>query len=92
MPTPPIRINARFTDDDARRFRELQKLEKRSASDLLREAVREYHARRIKPGRSAYEIAEAHGLIGCFDGPQDGSTRYKQILADSLAKKHDSGR
>ena len=92
MPRPPahpdeIRINARLTGEDARRFRELQRRGDLSASDLLRDALREYHAARSKPRSGAAKLLDAAGFIGGGEGPADLSTRYKSYLIDALEDK-----
>jgi len=84
MPTPELRINARLTGEDARRFRERQKREGLSASDLLRDALRAYHAARARPRAHARTPLGASGFIGGGEGPQDLSTRYKDYLTDAL--------
>jgi hypothetical protein len=93
MPPPPadaneIRINARLTGDDARRFRDLQRREGLSASDLLRDALREYHASRAKPRFDAAQLLEATGFVGGGEGPDDLSTRYKSYLTEALDDKY----
>ena len=91
MRSPPdsdeIRINARLTGEDARRFRELQRSEGISASDLLREALREYHAARIKPRTDAARLLAASGFLGGGEGPADLSTQYKAYVIDTLEDK-----
>jgi hypothetical protein len=90
MPRPPadeIRINARLTGEDARRFRDLQRREGASASDLLRDALREYHATRVKPRTDAEAILGATGFLGGGEGPADLSTRYKSYLTETLEDK-----
>lgn len=82
-----LRINARLTGEDAKRFRELQRREGLSASDLLRDALREYHASRTKPVRDAASILDASGFLGGGDGPDDLSTRYKSYLTDVLEER-----
>ena len=66
--TNAARINARFTGEDARRFKELQLKTRQSASAVLREAVRRYHSQEVKPRRSAYEIMMESGFIGSVTG------------------------
>lgn len=85
MTAPDIRINARLTGDDAKRFRELQKRENLSASDLLRDALREYHAARSRPRADAAKLLA--GFVGAGDGPVDLSARYKYYLSDALETK-----
>jgi hypothetical protein len=90
MPRPPadeIRINARLTGADARRFRDLQRREGVSASDLLRDALREYHAARSKPRTDAAKLLGASGFLGGGEGPADLSTRYKSYVIDALEEK-----
>jgi hypothetical protein len=82
-----IRINARLTGADARRFRELQRREGISASDLLRDALREYHAARVRPRSDAATILGSSGFLGGGEGPADLSARYKSYLADTLEEK-----
>jgi hypothetical protein len=89
MSTEDIRINARLTGDDARHFIELQELEGgRSASDLLRDALREYYVAHAKPRPSAFALMRASGFIGGGDGASDLSSNYKKYLGESLDKKH----
>lgn len=82
-----LRINARLTGEDAEHFRELQKREGLSASDLLRDALREYHAARTRPRANALKLLTASGFIGGGEGPADLSTRYKDYLTDALEQK-----
>jgi hypothetical protein len=85
MTTPEIRINARLTGEDAKRFRELQKRENLSASDLLRDALREYHVARARPRADAAKLLA--GFVGAGDGPADLSARYKDYLTEALETK-----
>jgi len=87
QPADEIRINARLTGEDARRFRELQRREGISASDLLRDALREYHAARGRPRTDAAKLLDASGFLGGGEGPADLSTRYKSYLIDALEEK-----
>ena len=86
-----IRINARLTGEDARRFIELTQGEGGlSASDLLRDALREYYARHARSRPNAFELMQSSGYIGGFDGPADLSTDYKSHLAAVLEEKFPS--
>lgn len=87
MSTPEIRINARLVGEDAKRFHELQKREGLSASDLLRDALREYHGARTRPRVDAMKILATSGFIGGGEGPADLSTNYKSYLSDALEQK-----
>lgn len=87
MNTEEIRINARLTGKDADDFRALQKREGLSASDLLREALREYRLARSRPRANAAGLLAASGFIGGGEGPRDLSVRYKDYLTDALEHK-----
>jgi hypothetical protein len=82
-----IRINARLTGEDARRFRELQRKEGLSASDLLRDALREYHGARLKPRTDAMTLLQRSGFLAGGEGAEDLSTRYKDYLTDAIDPK-----
>lgn len=89
MNTAAIRINARLTGEDARRFIELTQGEGGlAASDLLRDALREYYARHAKARPNAYELMRTSGYIGGFDAPADLSSRYKDYLTQTLDEKY----
>lgn len=83
-----IRVNARLTGDDARRFKEVQASKKLSASDVIRETVRDYHVRNMKPRKSSYEILRESGLIGSMKGPPDLSTNKRKYVLEVLERKH----
>jgi hypothetical protein len=80
-----IRINARLTGQDAARFQEMLDREGGSASDLLRAALRDYHAARLRPRRDPMLLLQAY--IGGGEGPEDLSARYKDYLAEALENK-----
>jgi hypothetical protein len=82
---PDVRINARLSGDDAARFQELLESSGLSASDLLRAALREYHAAHVRPPRNP--LALLAGFIGSGEGPEDLSVRYKDYLSESLEEK-----
>src|SRR3569833_1521279 len=84
-----IRINARLSGEDARHFLELQRREgNRAASDLLRDALREYYIAHAKPKSGAFAMMSESGFIGGGEGARDLSTRYKSVLTESLADKY----
>lgn len=85
MALPEIRINARLTGEDALRYQQLLEHSGCSASDLLRDALREYHALHLRPRRNPQQLLA--GFIGGGAGPEDLSTHYKAYLADALEEK-----
>jgi len=85
MNTADVRINARLSGADAIRFQALLKQSGRTASDLLRDALREYHASQRTPRRDPVELLV--DFVGAGEGPEDLSARYKRYLGDGLADK-----
>jgi hypothetical protein len=88
MPSSDIRINARLTGEDARHFLELQREGNLAASDLLRDALREYYVAHAKRRPDPFALMSASGFIGGSEGVPDLSTNYKTYLTDSLADKY----
>ena len=85
MNATDVRINARLTGPDAARFQELLERSGLSASDLLRDALREYHALHVPPRRDP--LALLAGYIGAGEGPEDLSANYKAYLTEALEDK-----
>lgn len=85
MTSADIRINARLTGPDAARFQELLDRSGGSASDLLRDALREYHAAHVRPRRDPLDLLA--GYIGAGEGPEDLSASYKDYLTEALEHK-----
>ena len=86
-----IRINARLTGEDAQRFIELTQGEGgRNASDLLRDALREYYMRHSKARPNAFELMQDSGYIGSFDAPAGLSSGYKSYLTAALEERFPS--
>ncbi len=92
MTAAAIRINARLTGEDARRFIELTQGEgARAASDVVRDALREYYMRHAKARPDAFKLLQASGYIGGFDAAADLSSRYKDYLSEALEDKFPLG-
>ena len=85
MPSPDIRINARLTGTDAQRLQDLLQRSGGSVSDVLRDALREYHALHLRPQRDPMQLLA--GYIGSGEGPEDLSTNYKHYLTEALENK-----
>ena len=83
------RINARLDDETASRLERLQEKTGKSASAILKEALRQYLDSVEGPARP-YDALLASGFIGSGTGEPNLSTDYKRILTESLARKHGS--
>lgn len=87
-PSADVRINARLTGKDAERFSQLLEKEGKTASELLRAALREYHARHLPVVPDASAVFARHGFVAGGEGPVDLSSRYKDYLDEALETKH----
>jgi hypothetical protein len=84
-PSSDIRINARLSGADAARFQELLSRSGMPASDLLRDALREYHSAHVRTQRDPVALLVSY--IGSGEGPEDLSVRYKDYLTEALEEK-----
>jgi hypothetical protein len=87
---PPVRVNARLDSAGAEKLYAIMERTGKSVTEVLKAALEAYFAgleAQRRPG--AQELALRVGLVGCGDGPEDLSSRYKNYLSESLAGKHD---
>ncbi len=80
-----MRLNARIPEGQYRDVEDLARRTGQTVSDVVREALARYlteHADRPHAARALED------LIGCAEGPEDLSDRYKDALTESLARKH----
>lgn len=82
-----MRINARLDDSFAEKLDFLQQTMHLTVSDIVRESVeRYYESVRAEQRRKR---ASLDRLVGAFDGgPEDGSSRYKDYIAEYLDEKY----
>ena len=84
-----MRINARLDDEAQQQIDYLTAATGQSVSQVVREAVARYHAQ-TKAQQSGPRRLLA--MIGQGDsGRSDIASRYKELLAESLAAKHGLG-
>jgi predicted transcriptional regulator len=80
------RINARLDAAMVHKLSELRRLTGQSTSAILKGALELYYERTAAKG-SALEIFKQHGFLASAEGSPHLSTRYKEQLTVSLAKK-----
>lgn len=83
-----MRLNVRLSDDEAGQLEELRAVTGATASEVVRHAIRRYHAKtmggRVEPAKAL----QATGFIGCASaGPNLSATQDDGLRAD-LARKH----
>jgi hypothetical protein len=86
-----MRINARLEDSYEAKFQHVQQQEQKSRTDILKEALDEYFARKLQDNeQTAWEKNQRilKMLAGIAEGPEDLSINYKEYLYKSLKEKH----
>ncbi len=86
-----MRVNARLDDDRAEKLKQLQSLTHLGASEIVKRAIDVFHRQQTARPRAKLESLLSSGFVGCAEGPEDLSSRYKEYLAGSLRDKHDPG-
>lgn len=81
-----MRVNARLDENTQRELQQLVRDTGQSVTDVIREAI---HRLYLQKAAQTHTVADDFAdLIGCFDGPADMSVNYKQLLRESLTRKH----
>jgi predicted transcriptional regulator len=87
MAARSVRINARIAPAVAKKVQALQRRTRKSATEIVTEALELYCDAQLRRPGQALEALQAAGFVGCAEGPTDLSTTYKALLAGSLARK-----
>jgi ribbon-helix-helix CopG family protein len=84
-----MRLNARLTEELARKLEALKRATGQSTSDIVRAALERYFTEICGPGRSVSEAIYQSGLIGCGEAETDLSATDKaRLLEGGLGRKH----
>lgn len=78
-------------DDRTAKLVELQSFTRRSASDVLKQAIDCLHKEHKALCRKKIQNLLSSDFIGCAEGSLDLAKRYKQYLAEDLDDKHGAG-
>lgn len=83
-----MHVNARLDDAQAAKFRQLQSSLRISASEVVRQALDLLHKEQRKGKGTKTRALLASNFVGCAEGPEDLSSRYKQHLTQALEDQH----
>ena len=83
-----MRINARLDAARAAKLRQLQSSLRIGASEVVKRALDLLHKEQCEGHSAKTKALLASDFVGCADGPDDLSSRYKQHLAQALEDKH----
>jgi hypothetical protein len=80
------RVNARLDAETAAVLEQLVRVTGLSVTDIIKRALLREAEAAATPVQPVVEAFAA--LIGCFDGGADLSSQARQIVPESLARKH----
>lgn len=83
-----MRVNARLSEEDAKKLDYLVKTERKSVTEIVRLSIHRYYEQARASHSAASGMLERSGFIGCAEGERDLSGTYKQRLSKSLRAKH----
>lgn len=83
-----MRINARLDEARTAKLRQLQSSLRIGASEVVKRALDLLHKEQCEGQGAKTKALLASDFVGCAEGPDDLSSRYKQHLAQALEDKH----
>lgn len=75
-----MRVNARLDEARAAKLQQLQSSLGVSASEVIKRALDALHKEQCEGGGAKTQALLSSDFVGCADGPEDLSSRYKQYL------------
>lgn len=86
-----MRVNARLDDSYEEKFHQIQQLDKKNRSEILKDALDHYFSSRLRQHEQeawAKNQTLLKQLGGVISSVPDGSVNYKQYVADYLNEKY----
>lgn len=81
-----VKINARLDDELARRVEQVRRRTRKRLTQIVTESLTRYCDAELTE-QSPLDALVRAGFVGVAEGPADLSTRYKEELRASLARK-----
>ncbi len=82
-----MRVNARLDDARAAKFRQLQSSLRVGASEVVKQALDLLHKEQCEGQGAKTKALLASDFVGCADGAEDMSSRYKRHLNTSAGRE-----
>lgn len=86
-----MRINARLDEVRAEKLKQLQSLTRLGVSEIVKRAIDLLHRQQDGQSREQLDALLSSDFVGCAEGPEDLSSRYKQYLREDIESKHGAG-
>ena len=86
-----MQIITHLDDDAASKLTYIQQQTGQDTEAILKTAIEQYYQQLQPPPKSALDIFQDLGLVGCIDADPDLSTNYKLLISESLKQKYQQG-
>lgn len=83
-----MRLSARLSDDEARQLAELRAVTGATAPEIVRHAIRRYHAKTVGGRVEPSKALNVTGFIGCASADPNLSAAHDGVLRSGLERKH----
>ncbi len=83
-----MRVNARLDKETKEKLTYITENTGDNTSMVVKEAIARYYTA-VKESERPAHILEKSGFIGCAEDAENLSAEYKELLDESLEKKHD---
>ncbi|MGG6268519.1 hypothetical protein ACQ4M3_25345 [Leptolyngbya sp. AN03gr2] len=79
-----MQIITQLDDDAANKLTYIQQQTGQDTETVLKTAIEQYYQQLQPPQKTALDIFQDLGLVGCIDADPDLSTNYKSLISESL--------
>jgi hypothetical protein len=86
-----MQIITQLDDDVANKLTYIQQQTGQDTEAVLKAAIEQYYEQLQHPQKTALDIFQDLGLVGCIDTDPDLSTTYKSVISQSLEQKYEQG-
>lgn len=83
-----MRVNARLDEERVAKLHQLQSSLRTNASEVVKRALDLLHKEQCEGMGRKTKALLASDFVGCAEGPEDLSSRYKQGFSEALEEKH----
>ena len=86
-----MQIITQLDDDVANKLTYIQQQTGQDTEAVLKVAIEHYYQQLQPRQKTALDIFQDLGLVGCIDADPDLSTTYKSVISQSLKQKYEQG-
>jgi hypothetical protein len=86
-----MQLITQLDDDAANKLTYIQQQTGQDTEAILKTAIEQYYQQLQPSQKTALDIFQDLGLVGCIDADPNLSTTYKSVISESLAQKYQQG-